>query len=128
MANEIAISYFNEPVDADALGIPEYKDVIKVITIDLHMMKLSLHSPTSVFLHCNLMSGGRSRCITAAFLGCESEMVTCFERTCLAMQGTWQELLIFKAIPFVHGDRLAAFASHNHPVLDGMNAARVSNL
>ena len=30
MANEIAISFFNEPVDPDALGIPEYRDVIKV--------------------------------------------------------------------------------------------------
>ncbi|KAK9863292.1 hypothetical protein WJX84_010639 [Apatococcus fuscideae] len=29
MAHEIAISYFNEPVDADGLGIPEYLDVIK---------------------------------------------------------------------------------------------------
>ena len=32
MAHEIAISYFNEPVDADGLGIPEYLDVIKVGT------------------------------------------------------------------------------------------------
>ncbi|KAK9826315.1 hypothetical protein WJX74_008260 [Apatococcus lobatus] len=29
MGHEIAISYFNEPVDADALGIPEYRDIIK---------------------------------------------------------------------------------------------------
>lgn len=31
MRHEMAESYFNEPVDAVALGIPEYHDVIKVL-------------------------------------------------------------------------------------------------
>ncbi|KAK9815856.1 hypothetical protein WJX72_010824 [[Myrmecia] bisecta] len=29
MQHELAVSYFNEPVDPDALGIPEYRDLIK---------------------------------------------------------------------------------------------------
>jgi hypothetical protein len=30
MQHEIAESFFNEPVDPDALGIPEYRDIITV--------------------------------------------------------------------------------------------------
>lgn len=30
MQHEVAEAYFNEPVDAEGLGIPEYHDLIKV--------------------------------------------------------------------------------------------------
>ncbi len=30
MQHEIAESFFNEPVDPDALGIPEYREIIRV--------------------------------------------------------------------------------------------------
>jgi hypothetical protein len=30
MQHEIAESFFNEPVDAEALGIPEYREIIRV--------------------------------------------------------------------------------------------------
>lgn len=33
MQHEIAEAYFNEPVDAEALGIPEYRRIITVSTI-----------------------------------------------------------------------------------------------
>ena len=29
MEHEIAETFFNDPVDPDALGIPEYRDIIK---------------------------------------------------------------------------------------------------
>lgn len=32
MQHEIAVNYFNEPVDAEGLGIPEYREIIKVKT------------------------------------------------------------------------------------------------
>ena len=30
MQHDVAEAYFNEPVDAEALGIPEYRDIIMV--------------------------------------------------------------------------------------------------
>jgi hypothetical protein len=30
MQHEMAESFFNEPVDAEGLGIPEYREIVKV--------------------------------------------------------------------------------------------------
>ena len=39
MQHEIAESFFNEPVDPDALGIPEYRDFVQVNPAPTHGSK-----------------------------------------------------------------------------------------
>ena len=36
MQHEIAESFFNDPVDPDALGIPEYRDIVQVNPAPTH--------------------------------------------------------------------------------------------
>ena len=69
MREENAVAFFNDPVDAEGLGIEkEYREVVKVILADcihyLHPVSLSLWPITSLLGLCRLNALLQQSCIT----------------------------------------------------------------